>query len=493
VSRAVDDAAVRGIPWMILSYAGGRAVMVCSTIVLARLLVPSDFGLFALATIGTGFISIFSGLGLGAALVLRQDLDRRGEGTVQSLLVIAGAAFAIGLAALAPVLAALFREPRLTGVLLALAGVLTFSGVNWFYESLLQKELAFKTRFMTQMIRTGTYAVVAVALAATGNGVWALVGAHIAGHIANTIALLAMTPYRVPFAWERALVRPILHIGIGFAAQDGATFLQQNADYIVVGRVLPTAELGVYSLAYRQAEMPYYAIADPVARVTFPSFSRMRHRGEDVMPSFLAGLRMVALASLPLGVILSAAAAPFTLGLLGEKWAPMIGPLSVLGVWSVLRALEATTGWLLNSLGHAGFVGRMSLLLLAPQVVALYVAADRFGITAVSWVMLGHISLALLLVMAMTQRVTGTSVLRQWSAIQPLVLAAVASWLATRWVADTLAERPLLGLAASSVTAFAVYLAAVRILAPTVLAYAAAQVRRALRRGVRAPAMPESA
>jgi PST family polysaccharide transporter len=478
---------------MILSYAGGRAVMVGTTIVLARLLAPSDFGLFALATIGTGFISIFSGLGLGAALVLRHDLDRRGEGTVQSLLVLAGVAFALVLAALAPVLADLFREPRLTGVLLALAGVLAFSGVNWFYESLLQKELAFRARFVTQMIRTCVYAAVALALAATGSGVWALVGAQIAGHIANGIGLLVMTPYRVRFAWERALVRPILGTGIGFAAQDGAAFLQQNADYIVVGRVLPTAQLGFYSMAYRQAEMPYYAIADPVARVTFPSFSQMRHRGEDVMPSFLAGLRMVALASLPLGVILSAAAAPFTLGLLGEKWAPMIGPLSVLGVWSVLRALEATTGWLLNSVGHAGFVGRISLLLLAPQVAALYVAADRFGITAVSWVMLGHISLALLLVMAMTQRVTGTSVLRQWSAIQPLVLAAVASWLATRWVAGTLTERPLFGLAASSLTAFAVYLAAVQILAPTVLTYAAAQVRRALRRGVRAPPMPESA
>jgi lipopolysaccharide exporter len=493
VSRAVDDAAVRGIPWMILSYAGGRAVMVGSTIVLARLLAPSDFGLFALATIGTGFISIFSGLGLGAALVLRQDLDRRGEGTVQSLLVIAGVLFAVVLAAVAPLAADLFREPRLAGVLFALAGVLSISGVNWFYESLLQKQLAFRTRFVTQMIRTVVYAVVAVSLAATGSGVWALVGAHIAGHIANGIAQMVMAPYLVPFTWERRLVRPILRIGLGFAAQDGATFLQQNADYIVVGRVLPTAQLGFYSMAYRQAEMPYYAIADPVARVTFPSFSQMRHRGEDVMPSFLAGLRMVAFASLPLGVILSAAAGPFTLGLLGDKWAPMIVPLSVLGIWSVLRALEATTGWLLNSVGHAGFVGRISLLLLVPQVVALYFAADRFGITAVSWVMLGHMTLALLLVMAMTQRVTGTSVLRQWSAIQPLVLAAVGSWFATRWVAGALAQTPRVALVASAATAFAVYLVGVRILAPTTLTYAVQQVRRALHRRVRAPAVAESA
>jgi PST family polysaccharide transporter len=376
-------------------------------------------------------------------------------------------------------------------VLLALAGVLSFSGINWFYESLLQKELAFRTRFITQMIRTAVYAGVAVALAATGSGVWALVGAHIAGHVANGIALVAMAPYRVPFAWERAVVRPILRTGLGFAAQDGTTFLQQNADYLVVGRVLPAAQLGYYSMAYRQAEMPYYAIADPLARVTFPSFSQMRHRGEDVMPSFLAGLRMVALASLPLGVILSAAAGPFTRALFGDAWIPMIGPLSVLGVWAVVRPLEVTTGWLLNSVGQAGFVGRMSLLLLVPQVVTLYVAADRSGITAVAWVMLAHITVALLLVMGMTQRVTGTAVTRQWRAIQPLVLAAVVSWLATRWVADTLDGSPLPALAASVTTALVVYVAGVRLLAPTVLRYARDQVRRALRRP--APAVPDSA
>ncbi|MCW3004504.1 MAG: lipopolysaccharide biosynthesis protein [Conexibacter sp.] len=491
--RAVDDKAIRGIPWTILSYAGGRAVMVASTIVLARLLAPSDFGLFALATLGTGFISIFSGLGLGAALVLHQDLDRRGQGTVQSLLVLAGAAFAVVLAAIAPLASALFREPRLTGVLLALAGVLSFSGVNWFYESLLQKELAFRTRFITQMVRTVVYAAVAVALAATGNGVWALVGAHISGHIAYGIALFVKAPYRVPFAWERRLVRPILSTGLGFATQDVVAFLQQNADYLVVGRVLSATQLGYYSMAYRQAEMPYYAIADPVARVTFPSFSQMRHRGEDVMPTFLGGLRMVALASLPLGVILSAAARPFTLALFGEHWAPMIGPLSVLGVWAVVRPIEVTIGWLLNSVGHAGFVGRVSLLLLAPQVVALYLAADRSGITAVSWVMLGHITVALLLVMAMTQRVTGTTVVRQWSAIQPLVLAAVASWLATRTVAGALHGSPWVALAASVVTALAVYAAGVRLLAPTLLGYAVDQAKRALGRPVTVPAVPDSA
>ena len=126
----MDDRAVKGIPWTMLSYAANRVVSVGTTIILARLLVPEDFGLFALAMLGTGFISQFSGMGLGTTLVLRQDLDRRGQGTILTLLLITGVAFAFLLAALTPLLgwtaeqldAAPERELDAVGDLLRAAG-----------------------------------------------------------------------------------------------------------------------------------------------------------------------------------------------------------------------------------------------------------------------------------------------------------------------------------------------------------------------------------
>jgi lipopolysaccharide exporter len=488
----LDEKAIRGVPWTMLSYAGTRAVSVVTTIVLARLLVPADFGLFALATLGTGFISIFSGLGLGSALVLRQDLDRRGQGTVLSLLLLAGLLFAIVLAGLSPLAAELFREPRLEDVLLALAGILSISGLNWFYDSLLSRELEFRRRFAAQMIRTVAFSAVALVLAIAGEGVWALVGAHIAGHLANTVAQIGLAPYRVRPAWDRRHVGDILRTGSGFVLQDGSAFLQQNADYVIVGRVLGTAQLGFYSMAYRQSELPYAAVAEPVARVTFPAFARMRANGQDVMPEFLSALRMVALVSLPLGIMLSAAAAPFTHALFGPKWPPMIGPLAVLGLWAVLRPLEATVASVLNSIGHAGFVGRISIGLLVPQAIALVVAASALDITAVAWVMVAHISIVLILVTLMVQRVTGTSARTQWRAVQPLVIAGAASWLATRAVSEALAgTAPALALAAAVVVDAAVYLLAVRLLAPGILREALHLAGRALgrRRSERAVAV----
>jgi O-antigen/teichoic acid export membrane protein len=479
----VDDRAVKGIPWTMLSYAANRVVSVATTILLARLLVPADFGLFALALLGTGFISQFSGFGLGTTLVLRQDLDRRGQGTILSLLLLTGVAFAALLAALTPLAAALFEEPRLVDVLLVMAGILSFTGVNWFYDSLLQRELAFRRRFVTQMISTVAFSAVALVFALQDAGVWALVAAHISMHASKGIALLCLAPYRVRPAFDRRVARDALSTGGGFVLQDAAAYLQQNADYIVIGRVLPTSQLGYYSMAYRQAELPHYAIADPVARVTFPSFAGMRHRGEDVMPAFLSGLRLVALATCPLAVILSAAADPFTRALFGDAWLPMIGVLSVLGVWAVARPLEVTVAWLLNSIGAARRVGLISVAMLAPFVAGLFIASSSGGITAVAWVLLGHMVVLLTTLVVTVQRVTGVSVARQWAALRPLFLASAVSWAATRWACGTLeSSPPALTLAVACAIALTVYLGAIRLLQPTLLAQALGQLRRAVGR-----------
>lgn len=477
-------AALRGIAWTVLSYGSNRVVSIATTIVLARLLVPEDFGLYALATLAIGLVSIFSGMGLGMAVVLRQDLDRRGQGTALSMLIAAGLLFAGALALLSPLIATAFDEERLQPILVVIAAVLAVSGPNWFYESLLQRELAFRSRFVSQLVRTVVFSATALVLAIGGAGVWALIWAHVAGHLANTVALLIVTPYRVAPAFDRSLVRSLLRSGGGFALQDLSAFLQQNIDYVIVGRALSASRLGFYTMAFRQAELPLYAIAEPAVRVTFPHFSQMRHRGEDIVPAYLTGLRLLTLVTLPAAVVLSAASAPFVLALFGPQWPPMIGPLTVLGIWAGLRPIEMNAAWLLNSLDRAGYVGRTSLLLLLPLAVGVALAATLGDITAVAWVMVGHMAAALLVMCVGIRRCAQVSVARQLGALLPLVGSAGIAWVATRASVVLLEDRPaMVSLVVAGLVAGAVYLAAVRVLVPGILGEALARAKGALRRG----------
>jgi PST family polysaccharide transporter len=484
----MDEKAVRGIPWTILTYGATKVATVLTTVALARLLAPSDFGLFALATIGVSLLSIFNGNWLGATLIVRTDMDERSKGTVLTLVMLSGALLAVVLAASAPLAAAALDEPRLEGMLMVFAAILLFSGINWFYEMVMQRELAFRKRFVAQVSRAATFSVVSISLAVQGAGVWSLVIAHVAGHLANGVVLFSLAPYRVRPAFDRRRAREIVHGSRGFLGQELAQFCEQNFHYVAIGRMLGASQLGFYSLAYRQAELPYFAIADPVATVTFPAFAQMRARGLHVGHSFLTALRLVVLVTCPVGILLSAAPEAFTEAIFGPKWLPMASPLAVLGIWAIARPLQATIGRLLNSLGAAWLYGRISVIGLAPFAIATVAAAHFGGITAVAWVLLAYMVILTALLMRVVAHHADVPIRLQWQALRPLAVACVASWLATRATADALeAAAPFVCLAASGAVCVAVYAIAVRLGDPEVFRMALRQLRRAL--GGRAPAV----
>ena len=141
-------------------------------VVLARLLVPSDFGLVAIALTISIFLGLVASLGLGGVFVVEQDLDDRAKGTYLTLFLAMGAGFALVMAAAAPAFASIFDDPRLDDVVLAMSVMVFFSGgLNWFYEALMQRELEFRNRFVAQMVQAVTYSVTGIVLAALGAGV----------------------------------------------------------------------------------------------------------------------------------------------------------------------------------------------------------------------------------------------------------------------------------------------------------------------------------
>jgi PST family polysaccharide transporter len=441
---SLTDKAVRSVPWTLASYGGSKALTLATTAVLAHLLVPADFGLITLALLVVFLVNLIGGLGLGGVIILRENPRDEAQGTILTLLVGTGATLAILLAALSHPIAAAFRAPRLAGPLAALAVMVLWSGVSWFYETVLMREFEFRRRFISITLQTLVYGATAITLAALGAGVWSLVGGVIAGAAAYTLALVSLAPYRVSPAFRLADARDVVSTGHGFLLQGGTAFLQQNADYLAVARVLGTTQLGFYSMAYRLSEFPYLAIADPVAKVTFPTFARMRGQGQAIAPAFLWALRLVALVACPIGVLLSAVGTPFIAIVFGRNWLPTVSALSVLGIWAAVRPLEATASWLLNAVGGATSMGVVSAALLVPLVPLLVAVAHWGGIRAVAWLMLGHLVVTLVVVCMLIQRRLGIALGDQWRAIKPVVIASAAAWVVARALADALRHSPSL-------------------------------------------------
>jgi O-antigen/teichoic acid export membrane protein len=475
--------AIRGVPWTLASVGASKAVNVLTTIVLARLVAPEDFGLVALATLALNLLAFVKDLGLGGTLIVRQDLDARALGTVFTLMVAVSVLLAILAVAVAPLLASFFDEPRLTGVLAAMAFLLLISGFSSFYEVLLQREMEFRRRFVALMIQSAIITAVSIPLAAAGAGVWSLVAGQVAGLAVFGVATFALSPYRVRPAFERSIVRGLFGAGTGFLLQNLAIFARQNTDYIVVGRAFGANTLGFYSMAFRLGDLTFWAIADPVARVTFPSFTRTRAEGGDVRGTFLTVLRLVALVSCPLGVLLSATAEPFTDAVFGERWLPMIGPLAVLGIWAAIRPVETTLNWLLNSVEQARVVGVFSVLVLVPLVPAFIVAGALGDITTVAYVVLGDVLVSLVFMSVMVARRGQVRYVDQWRSVAPVVIACLPAWALARGVSHWLDGAPAgVTLVAAVAAGAAVYLLALMVIAPGLLKDALRQIGRTLGR-----------
>ena len=447
-----EDKAVRGIRWTFVAYAGTRLLGVAATLVLARLLVPHDFGLVAFAALSIQFVVYFTSLGLGPAIVIRPGLDRRALGTVQASMLVVGPVSAGVVLLLSPIAAGLLGDRSLVGVLAVLTIPVTFSGVTNFYAALLQRELAFRSLAACLLAQAIVAAVVSVILAFLGAGVWSIVVGQVVGAGVHTAALLVCTPFLVRPRFERNVARDHVRHGVGFVLQAGFSFLEQNMDYAVVGSVNGPRALGAYSLAYRLSELPSNAVVEPVAQVTFPGFARMKYRGEDFSSAFLAVLRAVALVACPLALILAAAADPFVRTVLGQKWLLMVGPLSVLGVWGAFRVVQATVAWMLNSVGLALALGRAYAVIVVVTAPLLIVAAARGGLTAVSVVMFANVIVTLAVALHLATRTVGISTRRLWVALRPVVLAAAPTWVVTRVVAESV-ELPAAPTLAVSVVA----------------------------------------
>jgi O-antigen/teichoic acid export membrane protein len=321
-------------------------------------------------------------------------------------------------------------------------------------------------------------------MAALGAGVWSLV----IGQLASTVTLLIINmigaPYSVRPRFDPTVARTALATGRGFVSQGLFSYLRQQVDTVTVGVAFSTRQVGFYSMANKLGDLVYWMLSHPIAIVTFPSFAKQRRDGHDIRPSFLRVLGMVTLVSCPVGILMSAASEPFTRVVFGDRWAPMAGPLAILGLWAAARQIDTTISWFLNSIGRAGAAAWLSVFVLPPLIIGCVIAANVGDLTTVALVPLADTLLSAVIGSVFARRYADLSFAHQWRAIRPAVLASGPTWLVTWGVGRLLGQQhALIGFPLSILAGVAVYAAAISIIEPGVMRRSVGQLGRMLGRG----------
>ena len=449
--------------------------MLLTIAVLARLLDPRDFGLVAIATVVASLLVALTDLGVNqAVLVLRDDeVEEYAETAFVAGIGIGMALWAM-CAAAGPVAAAVFDEPEVTAIFVALGATFLLRSLGATHATIAQKQLDFRKRTIAELADVLVKGAVGIGLALAGAGAWSIVGGQLAGTAALSLTAWLTVPWRPRFKPRREHLRHLLRFGGALTAVSIVAALIGSIDSLLVGAVLTTTDLGIYTIAFRIPELGIAAMSSIAARVLFPALALVPIH-ERAGP-YLKTLQYTVLVCLPLAVGFAILAEPLIQVAFGDRWRDATVPMRLLSVYAFALAVTVPAQSLFKASGKAATILRFSVPWLISVCVSVTLVA-RFGLAAVAGAQAVCATAAALGATVMAARSLGLTASEIVRAVGALVLAGALLALAlgaTTWLVDG----ALLQLGVASLVGAAVYVASLRLLAPSEFQNLKAHLRR---------------
>lgn len=332
----------KGALWTFLFRLVDRGLGLISTLLLARLLVPADFGLIAMATSVTAVIELVTAFGFELALIQRQDPQRVHYDSAWTLNLITAGCGAAVIALLSWPAAAFYEEPRLVPVMLVLAGSMLLGGFENIGTVDFRRRMDFQGEFRFMAGRRLSAFTVTTLTALLSHSYWALLAGTVTGRLVGVILSYLMQPYRPRLSLGAA--RDLIRFSGWTLFSSALVAGIQRSPHFAIGKLSGPQDLGLYVLAMDLGTMPTTELAAPVNRSAMAGYSRLANDPAAFRGVFLDVGSMVALVALPAGVGLAALAEPLILLVLGAKWSGVVPLLQVLAFSGILVALGSNNG-----------------------------------------------------------------------------------------------------------------------------------------------------
>jgi PST family polysaccharide transporter len=416
--------AVRSFGWAAVSLGGSRLLVFLTTLLLARLLAPADFGLVAAGLVIVTFLEIALDLGVGSSLVYEQETGITSRVHTAFLLNLLVAVTLAGVGMLAtPLITDFFHTAGQETLIRVLFGYLVIRGAGQVQDAILKRDLRFRQRAWSELAGGAVRAGVSVALAAAGYGAWAIVWGLLAGELVATAARWVQVGFRPRLRLDLSAARSLMRFGLAITALRVLSTASNNADYVVVGRWLDITALGYYLMSYRLPELIIANAYWVLSTVAFPLYARARRSGPEAFRSaVLRTLRLVTLFGFVAGVGLALLARDAVLVLLSPDWAPAITPMVLISLALGASAVEYASGDVFPAVGRPGLLVRLNIPL-ALVKLAGFVLAAPYGIVAVAAVHLGFSVVYAVIRLAVANRVVGLRFREDLAAMAPAALA----------------------------------------------------------------------
>lgn len=408
--------------WNYLIFALSKSSTLLMTVVVARMLTPTEFGIFALAVLVVNLFDYVKDLGVASALVQ----NRRNWGVLAptglSLSILFGLFASALLAATADVAAHALGQPELVGLIRILAIGLGISALSTIPLAWLRRSMNFSARLLPEFTGAVVKTGLTIGLAAAGLGVWSLAYGQLAAAVIMTVLYWRVARVRPRLGFDPPVSRELIRFGLPVTAVTLLAYAIYNVDYLAIGERLGPTDLGLYTLAYRIPELVVLSLCVVVSEVLFSALSMRQDDRDKLIGHYIQALTAVAALTVPIGIGLAVAAQPLVATLYGPPYAQSAPMLSVLAIYTALYSASFHAGDVFKAIGRPGILTAINAGKLAVLVGPIWWAAGHSALM-VAWALLGVEVLHFGVRMTLLHRLTGTT----WASVAGALWRPIAA------------------------------------------------------------------
>ncbi len=443
--RSIGRLAGRGAAWAVVANLTMRFASIAVTALLARLLSKEDFGVFAVALAVYLIVASLAEMGMASAIARAADEPDSIAPTVATLSIATSGLLGTVMAVASTPLAALLGQPGAAGPIRILSLSLLLTGLFAVPGAQLVREFRQDRIFFGTLVGFVVANPLLVVLALNGGGAAAFAWSRVLGQLATGIVLFLSVSRRYRPGWKQESFAPLLRFGLPLAIANLVNWSLLNADYLILGRLVDAAEVGVYMIAFNVANWSTAIMGSVMNSVVVPTFGRLGADRERLGTALVNAARLVALVAFPVGTLSWALSAPLIVTVFGGRWAEAAPVLAVLAWYGILFSFSLLFANVLVALGKTRQLLVVQLAWVALLVPVMVFGLSRYGLAGVAW---AHVvTIALVAVpgyMVFSLPPTGLGVRRLLRPLaRPLgaaALAGVVAWLAKQVVAGALSE-----------------------------------------------------
>lgn len=433
MSESFGSKVLAGAAWATVDRFGTMGIQFMVNLLLARLLVPSDFGIVGMLSIFIAVSQTLIDCGFSSALIQKKTPTQTDYSTIFYWNIAFSLFLYSVLFILSPAVSRFYSMPQLTDVLRTTALTLITSGIIAIQRTRLQKSLAFRSIAIVNLSAYLIGSAIALSMAYYGYGVWSLVIMQLVISGVSAVAFLAVSKWYPSICFSKRSFRELFGFSGYILSANLLQTICQNLQGIIIGKRFSATQMGYFSQAYKLDQVTSYSIPQVIVQVMYPVYSSVQDDMTRLTEIIKMNLRVITLIVLPFLSVLILSAGYLIPFLYGDEWIPAIPYFRILCVGGVFVSLQNINFYAVAALGKSRALFKWSFYKWGFLICALIVGMN-FGMNGIMWSMVASNLNIFLVNAALVSKFTGLTVRSQLSAILPVWLSGITAGVAATLV-----------------------------------------------------------